>query len=168
MVLAPSLPILHTATKWFISSSIYVLQESNSAPAPASEPVASMPVAAEPQVVMPPPAPKALGFGDIMAFSGPGPELINGRLAMIGIVAALGAEISSNESVFAQLKDAPAAIGVTFLLFIAASLVPFFRNAKPESFGIFTPKAEMANGRAAMLGLASLILIEAVKHSALF
>jgi hypothetical protein len=34
---------------------------------------------------------------DVMAFSGPGPEVINGRLSMIGFVAAVGAELSSGE-----------------------------------------------------------------------
>ena len=34
---------------------------------------------------------------DVMAFSGPGPEVINGRLAMLGFVAAVAAEFASGE-----------------------------------------------------------------------
>ena len=36
-------------------------------------------------------------FGDIMNFGGSAPELINGRLAMLGFIAAVGAELSSGE-----------------------------------------------------------------------
>jgi hypothetical protein len=32
---------------------------------------------------------------DVMAFSGPGPEVINGRLAMLGFVSAVAAEFAS-------------------------------------------------------------------------
>jgi hypothetical protein len=102
-----------------------------------------------------------------MAFSG-APEIINGRLAMLAFISALGAEISSGESVFAQFKDAPVGIIGTFLLFTAASLIPIFKNSKPEAFGPLTPHAEMTNGRAAMLGFASLLLVEVFRGSALF
>ena len=34
-------------------------------------------------------------FGELMNFSGMAPEITNGRLAMLGIVAAIGAELSS-------------------------------------------------------------------------
>eukprot|EP01025_Chloroclados_australasicus_P032286 TRINITY_DN32722_c0_g3_i1.p3 TRINITY_DN32722_c0_g3~~TRINITY_DN32722_c0_g3_i1.p3 ORF type:complete len:109 (-),score=23.32 TRINITY_DN32722_c0_g3_i1:27-353(-) len=37
----------------------------------------------------------APAFGNLMAFSGPAPELINGRLAMLGFVAAVFAELNS-------------------------------------------------------------------------
>jgi len=42
---------------------------------------------------------RAPAFGDLMAFSGPAPELINGRLAMLGFIAAVVAELNSGESV---------------------------------------------------------------------
>jgi len=38
----------------------------------------------------------------------------------------------------------------------------------PEARKIFTPEVEQLNGRAAMVGVAALILVEAVKGSALF
>jgi hypothetical protein len=37
-----------------------------------------------------------------------------------------------------------------------------------ESFGPLTPKAELTNSRAAMVGFAALLVVEAVKGSALF
>eukprot|EP00873_Tetraselmis_striata_P035450 jgi/Tetstr1/455714/TSEL_042521.t1 len=74
-----------------------------------------------------------------MAFSGPAPEVINGRLAMLGFAAALGAELSTGQT-----------------------------GKKETTFGPFTPGAEMLNGRAAMIGFASLLAYEAFKGSPLF
>eukprot|EP00983_Pelagomonas_calceolata_P062524 1147336-Pelagomonas_calceolata.AAC.1 len=85
-----------------------------------------------------------------MGFSG-APEIINGRLAMLGFVAALGAELSTGESVLTQLADEPTLIALTFVLFSAASLVPAFARRKSDPVGPFTPQAEMTNGRAAIL-----------------
>jgi len=59
-------------------------------------------------------------------------------------------------------------INITFLLFIAASLIPMFQNKKAESVGPFTPDAELINGRAAMIGFAALLVSEAVNGAALF
>lgn len=42
---------------------------------------------------------------------------------MLGFVAALGAELASGESVLKQVSDEPTLITLTFILFIAASLV---------------------------------------------
>jgi hypothetical protein len=125
------------------------------------------PVAA---AVTPAGALKPVSFGDLMAFSGPAPEVVNGRLAMLAVVAALGAEFASGESVLRQLKDEPTGVMLAFALVIAASFAPLLQNVKPasETFGPFNAKAEMLNGRAAMLGFAALIVIEAVKGSALF
>lgn len=108
-------------------------------------------------------------FVEVMGFNGAAPELINGRLAMLGFVAAVGAELATGETVFSQVKDAPAAIFITFLLFIAASLFPAFKRKNGlESNGVWTPQAEMWNGRAAMIGFSALLAIEAVRHVALF
>lgn len=38
----------------------------------------------------------------LLAFDGPAPELINGRLAMVGFFAALGGELHSGEGVLMQ------------------------------------------------------------------
>ncbi|MQK21607.1 hypothetical protein EI013_24875, partial [Escherichia coli] len=39
-------------------------------------------------------------FSDVLAFSGPAPERINGRLAMIGFVAAIAVELANGQDVF--------------------------------------------------------------------
>ena len=104
-----------------------------------------------------------------MSFAGPGPETINGRLAMLGVFAAIGAELSTGESIFTQFENATPVVVATMALFSLASLVPILKgSSQEEAFGPFTPKAERLNGQAAMLGLAALILIELVKGSALF
>ena len=93
-----------------------------------------------------------------------------------------------------QLKIEPTLITLTFLLISVATFIPFSQNVDPEEKeGIFTPYAELVNGRAAsetlksplwscaqsrqalrqdcvdaVLGFASLLLIEAVRGTALF
>ncbi|KAK2980651.1 hypothetical protein RJ640_011459 [Escallonia rubra] len=129
---------------------------------------------AEPAAVPPPPpSPKSkvsTKFNDVLAFSGPAPELINGRLAMIGFVAAIGAELASGQDVFQQLANGgvPAFL-VTSIVLSAASLVPLFKgvSAASKSDGIMTSDAEIWNGRFAMLGLVALAFTEYVKGSAL-
>jgi hypothetical protein len=80
---------------------------------------------------------------------------------MIGFVAALGAELSSGEPVLSQWASEPTGIAVAFLLVIAGSLVPFLQGDKnTKAIGPLTPSAEMNNGRAAMIGFASLLIAE--------
>ncbi|KAL6757805.1 hypothetical protein V8C86DRAFT_1809385 [Haematococcus lacustris] len=128
-----------------------ITSASNRQPAPATSPSStSMP-----------------SFGEVMAFNG-APEIINGRLSMLGFVAALGAELNSGESVIRQWAEEPTGIICTGLLFIAASLVPAFARSQQQSIGPFTPAAEMLNGRAAMIGFAALLAIEVVRGAPLF
>ncbi|MCL7035505.1 hypothetical protein MKW94_014353, partial [Papaver nudicaule] len=88
-------------------------------------------------------------FSDLLAFSGPAPKRINGRLAMIGFVAAMGVEIARGTDM--------------------ASLIPLSQGVSVESrsYGLMSSSAEMWNGRAAMLGLVSLVLTEVAKGGAL-
>ncbi|XP_010450011.1 PREDICTED: early light-induced protein 2, chloroplastic-like [Camelina sativa] len=125
--------------------------------------------AAQPQ--MPPSPPQAskpkmsTKFRDLLAFSGPAPERINGRLAMIGFVAAIAVELSKGENVFAQISDGGVGwfLGTTALLTLA-SLVPLFKGIRAEakSKGFMTSDAELWNGRFAMLGLVALAFTEYV------
>jgi hypothetical protein len=110
----------------------------------------------------------AISLADAMAFSGPAPELINSRLAMLGFVAALGSELASDESVLTQWASEPTLISLTFALIAAASFPPLLAGRTNEKLGPFTPEAEKLNGRAAMIGFAALLVIESFKHSALF
>jgi len=103
-----------------------------------------------------------------MAFSGPGPEKINGRLSMLAVVAALGAELSSHETVAKQLSDQPTLIVLAAMLVAAGSLVPLLEGKVVESSkGFWNAAAEQTNGRAAMIGFASLLVTEKLAGHAL-
>ena len=98
------------------------------------------------------------------------PEIINGRLCMLAFVAAVGAELATGESVFQQFQEQPFLVLTAAALFAWASLVPVLLGKKSDStsVGPFRPSAELLNGRAAMLGFASLLAVEGFKHTALF
>ncbi|XP_030536952.1 early light-induced protein 1, chloroplastic-like isoform X4 [Rhodamnia argentea] len=109
-------------------------------------------------------------FTDLFAFSGPAPERINGRLAMIGFVAAITVELSKGPDLFAQISDGGILwfIGTSILLSLA-SLVPLFQGvtAESKSDGFMTSDAELWNGRFAMLGLVALAFTEYVEGGTL-
>lgn len=101
-----------------------------------------------------------------MAFDGAAPEIVNGRLAMVGFLSALSSELSHGSSLQAQLTD-PAEYGLVLMgiaaaAVTAASLPPMMQGVRQEDtkFLFFTPQAEMLNGRAAMMGLVALWVLE--------
>ncbi|KAF8392316.1 hypothetical protein HHK36_022658 [Tetracentron sinense] len=102
-------------------------------------------------------------FSDVFAFSGPGPERINGRLAMIGFVAAIAVELSKGEDLFTQLANGGILwfVGTSIVLSVA-SLIPLLNgvSVQSKSEGVMTSDAEMVNGRFAMLGLVALAFTE--------
>merc|ERR1712176_607932 len=104
-----------------------------------------------------------------MGFAGWAPEVINGRLAMVGILAGLGAEFAKGESIPTQFADHFGAFFFASALVIAASFVPGIGNPAEMKIndGMWTANAEMLNGRVAMVALALTIAVEAFTKSAL-
>ena len=74
-------------------------------------------------------------FEDVFAFGGPAPETINGRLAMLGFVSAVGVEIVSERGLFYELAHEG------FPLFLGSALL-------------------LRNGRFAMVGVVALAFTE--------
>ncbi|VAH20668.1 high molecular mass early light-inducible protein HV58, chloroplastic-like [Triticum dicoccoides] len=101
---------------------------------------------------------------DALAFSGPAPERTNGRLAMVGFVAALSVEAARGGGLLDQAGSG-AGLGwflVTAGVFSVASLVPLLQGQSVESksSGVWSADAELWNGRFAMLGLVALAATE--------
>ncbi|KAL8485123.1 hypothetical protein ACS0TY_027423 [Phlomoides rotata] len=122
------------------------------------------------QATPPPKAKVRTGFSEVLAFTGPGPERINGRLAMIGFVTAMGIELANGQGLFSQVENGGINwfLGTTVLISMA-SLIPMFKgvSAESKSGGLMTSDAEIWNGRFAMLGLVALAFTEFVKGGAL-
>ncbi|CAM0150562.1 unnamed protein product [Urochloa decumbens] len=110
------------------------------------------------------PANEQAGLWDALAFSGPAPERINGRLAMVGFVSALAVEASRGDGLLAQAGNGAglAWFAYTAVVLSAASLAPLLQgeSAEGRSGGLFTADAELWNGRLAMLGLVALAATE--------
>lgn len=79
---------------------------------------------------------------------------------MIAFTTAAINEAQTGEMFLSQLMHASVQQYLWMLLWVYASMVPILNNARMEPFGIFTPKAEMTNGRAAMLGFACILALE--------
>eukprot|EP00238_Polyblepharides_amylifera_P008315 CAMPEP_0196592064 /NCGR_PEP_ID=MMETSP1081-20130531/71718_1 /TAXON_ID=36882 /ORGANISM="Pyramimonas amylifera, Strain CCMP720" /LENGTH=316 /DNA_ID=CAMNT_0041915635 /DNA_START=72 /DNA_END=1022 /DNA_ORIENTATION=+ len=135
---------------------------------------------------------KVRPFDEILTMKGWAPEVINGRLAMLGFVFAVGGEFSSNETLLSQIGSNFGDFVFALALWTFASAAPSFLSsmgftADPNSMenskewkeimkggpwplisGIFTPNLEKQVGRAAMVGILGLILVELVQGSAFF
>jgi hypothetical protein len=100
-----------------------------------------------------------ISIPDAMRFRGIAPETINSRLAMIGVTTGFLTKWITGENTFSQYAAAPLPVILTFITFIAASLIPITKGVTPEkaAYGIWQPKAEIYNGRLAMIGFASLL-----------
>jgi len=111
----------------------------------------------------PPPKPST-SIWDALAFSGPAPERINGRLAMVGFVTALAVEAGSGDGLLSQLGNGTgqAWFAYTVAVLSVASLVPLLQgeSAEGRAGAIMNANAELWNGRFAMLGLVALAATE--------
>ncbi|RCV09741.1 hypothetical protein SETIT_2G053800v2 [Setaria italica] len=112
----------------------------------------------------PKPAARSPGLWDALAFSGPAPERINGRLAMVGFVSALAVEAARGDGLLAQAGNSAGLtwFAYTAIVLSAASLAPLLQGESVEgrSGGFMTADAELWNGRLAMLGLVALAATE--------
>ncbi|DBB18188.1 hypothetical protein WJX82_005563 [Trebouxia sp. C0006] len=119
---------------------------------------------------------------DVMAFTGPAPERVNGRLAMLAFVAVAFGELTSHKSVLEQVPTVPFRIIFVSLLISAASIIPKYssgtslhdlteaasRTGLPPQLKFFNKTHEVWVGRVAMLGFTGLIIVELFKGGALF
>ena len=101
-------------------------------------------------------------FLEIMGPAGTLPESLNGRLAMVGFVAALAQEklhaAHGHSLTVSDLLAKPGAVGVVLglvALVQLASVAPLAQGAEPRDAkaGPFRAQAELLNGRLAMLAL---------------
>jgi len=97
-----------------------------------------------------------VGVVDAMRFKGAAPEVINSRLAMVGFVLALLGEQLYNKNIIEQATSWPAAVAAVVLTITVATLVPITKGVPRTGNNVFSPTAELINGRLAMLGIAAL------------
>ncbi|KAL3152974.1 hypothetical protein ABBQ38_012004 [Trebouxia sp. C0009 RCD-2024] len=119
---------------------------------------------------------------DVMAFSGPAPERVNGRLAMLAFVAVAFGELTTGKSVLEQVPTVPFRIIFVSLMISVASIVPKYssgtslnelteaasKTGLPPVLRFFNKTHEVWLGRVAMLGFTGLIIVELIKGGALF
>ncbi|MCL7040730.1 hypothetical protein MKW94_002257 [Papaver nudicaule] len=178
-ILTNRVTLVQTQTRKNASFRVRCMAEEEKPQQPMTTSNSTNPPPAAPQTpiatpTFPPPraAPEKMStkLNDLLAFSGPAPERINGRLAMIGFVAAMGVELARGTDVAAQLADGGLPwFVITSVVLSVASLIPLSQGVSVESKskGLMSSSAEMLNGRVAMLGLVALVLTEAAKGGAL-
>ena len=83
----------------------------------------------------------------MQAFDGLGPEIINSRLSMLGFAVAAFFELTQGIDVFQQVNKYPLITIATFVIFTAASWIPFQQGQSYNvKSGPFTPAVSMAAG----------------------
>ena len=76
------------------------------------------------------------------------PEILNSRMCMVAVPAAICAELAHHETIGAQFGEAaPLVLGFA-ALFTAATIIPVLEGAPRTASGSLTPAAELMNGRA--------------------
>eukprot|EP00793_Prasinoderma_coloniale_P002890 PRCOL_00002372-RA len=109
------------------------------------------------------------GFG----FRSWGPEVVNGRLAMLGFVAGAAAEMNSGQTALSQFTDSHLAFIIATAHIMLASYIPIIngeKSAAPETMeeGMWKASSELQNGRAAMVGLTCMFVQEAITGTPVF
>ena len=141
---------------------------SSSSPSASPEPPRYVPLSSTPPPPPPPKLPPPPTLFQALSFTGPGPELANARLAMVGLLCAARAEAETGRGAAELLLSPPAwALGVSAAI-VFATLAPILKGVRHEAFGPFTPRAEYWNGRAAMIGWGALLALEAWQGGAAF
>eukprot|EP00270_Netrium_digitus_P013162 TRINITY_DN434_c0_g1_i2.p1 TRINITY_DN434_c0_g1~~TRINITY_DN434_c0_g1_i2.p1 ORF type:complete len:256 (+),score=59.46 TRINITY_DN434_c0_g1_i2:96-770(+) len=131
-----------------------------------------------------PPLPSGGGntFQDVMAFSGPAPELINGRLAMYAFVICGGAEVFQGGTIWQQFLSSPLGTISTTSFLVLASFIPSLlaevpfaelqhaacREGMPGLLQYFHTGIEQLHGRIAMAAFLIMIIIEAATGAPTF
>ena len=103
------------------------------------------------------------------------PDLVNARCAMLGTLWCLGAELAASETDGGQTllqqgeANAPAVAALVVAITLA-SLAPVMQGARPteRTLLVLTPSAELWNGRAAMAGFLSILILERLGGSTMF
>jgi hypothetical protein len=76
--------------------------------------------------------------------------------------------LDTGEMFLSQMQHGTVQDYLIVFLWIYASMAPIMHGAMLEPFGIFTPRAELANGRAAMIAWASILGLEYVTNTPFF
>lgn len=84
---------------------------------------------------------------------------------MLGFFAAIIGEASTGKNLFQQVLSAPLPIAAVFLLVTAGTTAPVVRGFPRRGNSIFSPDAEVINGRLAMVAFFSIVVITAVRGS---
>jgi uncharacterized protein involved in response to NO len=84
---------------------------------------------------------------------------------MAGMAIAFFKELTTGKPVAEQLKSQPVFIAAAFVVIIIASIIPVVRgdDLNRKGAGPFTPRAEIWNGRVAMMAFATLLIVEGWK-----
>ncbi len=66
---------------------------------------------------------------------------------MLGFFWAIIAEQLSGKNIFDQVKSQPILVATTVVLITVASAIPFYKGVRRSGNSVFTPDAELWNGR---------------------
>ena len=80
------------------------------------------------------------------ARAGAVPELLNGRLCMIAVPAAIASELVRHNSIGAQFGEAAPIVLLFAALFSAASIIPALEGSSAAKTGFWNSGAEQMNG----------------------